>query len=194
MKILNLVSIILSIGLIFSLASCTQESEIDGQNEVNSFKIIPISDTKSEIYTDNYKVSNQTSSIDIANDVVNIEIPVPKNDYQLIRVYNISSDNNAAILYLIGRNKTNEVVDKPIQYVVQDNVSISGVGLDTNLLQNGNGLRIFVMNNIQELDTDAAIFNCIVNKVESNIINGGNCSGEDKAADGPHTDQDGFII
>jgi hypothetical protein len=168
MKTTNLFQLFLSLVFVLSLTSCTQENDLDLQNETASFKILPFSQNRNLVYTNNYVVSNQTTSIDIANDKINLEIPVPKGDFELINVYNISSDNNAAILYIIGRNSTKVVVNNPINYIIKDEVSISNLGLDTKLLQNGNGLRIFVMNSNVDLDTNSALFNCLMDKVENN--------------------------
>ena len=192
MKSINLFQLILSLVFILLLTSCTQEIDLD-QQETSSFKIIPLSQNKSSIYTDNYKVSEQTTTIDIANDKITLEIPIPENDFQLLRVYNISTTDSAAVLYLIGRGDTNEVAQNPIDYVIQDEISISELGLDTNLLQNENGLRIFVMNNSQEIETDSNIYNCISDKVDLNELNDDQCDDNNKSADGPKIYK-GFII
>jgi len=183
MKSINLFQLILSLVFILLLTSCTQEIDLD-QQETSSFKIIPLSQNKSSIYTDNYKVSEQTTTIDIANDKITLEIPIPENDFQLLRVYNISTTDSAAVLYLIGRGDTNEVAQNPIDYVIQDEISISELGLDTNLLQNENGLRIFVMNNSLEIDTNSTIYNCLLDSVENKVLQA-NCNSKNAAADGP---------
>jgi len=171
MKTTNLFQLILSLVFILSLSSCTQETNLDQPDETSSYKILPFSQNKNTVYTGNYKVANQTTSIDIANDIIDLEIPIPESDFELLNVYNVSSNNNAAILYIIGRNSTKVVVNKPINFVIQDQVNISNLGLDTNLLQNGNGLRIFVMNRSTDIDTDSTLFNCILDKVENNDFN-----------------------
>lgn len=185
MKSINLFQITFAIVTLLFLTSCTQEADFEQVNETATFKIIPISNSKNATYTENYKVANQTTKIDIANDKISLEIPIPESDFELLRVYNISTDNNAAILYLIGRNNTEEIVKNPIKYLIQDELSISNLGLDTELLQNGNGLRIFVMNNSQEIETDSNIYNCISDKVNSSELNKDNCTVNTKAADGP---------
>ena len=101
MKNANLFQLILSIVFISSLSSCTQETNLDQPDETSSYKIIPLTQNKNTVYTGNYKVANQTTSIDIANDIIDLEIPIPENDFELLNVYNISSNNNAAILYVI---------------------------------------------------------------------------------------------
>ena len=196
MKTLNSLQFIVSLIIILSFTSCTQETEFNlEKTQINNFEILPISNNKSSLYTENYKVSNETTYFDIANDVISLEVPVPANDYQPIRVYNISSENNAAILYLIGRNSTKDIKDSPINYIIKDEINISKIGLDTNLLENGNGLRIFVMNNIKEIDTDSSIYNCISDKVEYNILKDNNCSNSKSAsADGPITRGDCIIL
>ena len=185
MKTTNLFQLFLSLVLVLSLTSCTQESDLDLQNETSSFSIVPLSQNKNTIYTNNYVVSNQTTNIDIANDKINLEIPIPKGDFKLINVYNISSDNNAALLYIIGRNNTKVVVNNPINYIIKDEISISNLGLDTKLLQNGNGLRIFVMNSNKDLDTNSSIFNCLVDKVENNDFKTVCTSSNKNDSDGP---------
>lgn len=170
MKTTNLFQIIFSAIIVIFLTSCTQETAFEQTEETSSFKILPFTQQKNAIYTDNYKVAELTSNIDIPNNNIELEIPIPEGDFQLLNTYNISSDNNAAILYVIGRNSTQKVVDNPINFVIQDNLNISDLGLDTNLLQNGNGLRIFVMNTVNDIDTNSDLFNCILDKVENNDL------------------------
>ena len=194
MKTFNFYQIIASLIIILSLTSCIHESELELQDNTSSFKIIPFSQEKSATYTDNYMVSEETTTIDIENNKINLEIPIPESDFQLLRTYNISTENNAAILYLIGRNNTIEVVSNPINYVIQDEINISELGLDTNLLQNGNGLRIFVMNNSQEINTNSDIYNCISDKVDTTNLNDNKCGDNNKSADGPKFYNGGIIL
>jgi len=187
MKTTNFFQTVFTLAIVLFLTSCTQENTFEQNEDTSAFKIVPYNNNKSAtIYTNNYVVSDQTTQIDVANDKISLEIPVPKNDYQLLRVYNISTDNNPAILYLIGRNSTQEVAKNPVAYLIKDEISISALGLDTNLLENGNGLRIFVMNNVQEIDTDSSIYNCVADKVDETAIdNQTQCQDNNKAADGP---------
>jgi len=185
MKSINLVQTIIAIFILFSLNSCQQETDFEEVQNKSNFKILPYTNTKTAGYSDNYMV-NDNSTIDIANDVINLEIPVPLADYSFLRAYNISTANNAAILYLISRGETNKVVDMPTDYVIQTAVSISELNLDINLIENGNGLRIFVMNNSEELDLNSDTYNCLVDKVDTIDLNANKC-GSNKAADGPHT-------
>ena len=195
MKTFNFYQAFIILVFTFSLTSCTNETEFNQEENVSTFKIIPFTQNKNNIYTDNYKVSQQTSSIDLANDAINLEIPIPKGDFELINVYNVSSNNQAAILYQIGRNSTKVVVNDPTNFVIQDKTNISQLGLDTNLLQNGNGLRIFVINRNNELDTDSNLYNCILDKVENNDFDS-SCSSNNKneSADGPDIFGDEIIM
>ena len=59
-------------------------------------------------------------------------------------------------------------MDQPIKFIIKDQLSISELGLDTKILQNGNGLRIFVMNSNHDIDTNSTLFNCLMDKVENN--------------------------
>ena len=168
MKANNLFQFVFSLVFILSLTSCTQENDLNQPNDESSFEILPLVQNKNLSYLENYKISNQTTSIDIANDKINLEIPTSKGDFKHISTYNISSDNNAAILYIISRNSTEVVVDQPTKFIIKDQLSISELGLDTKMLQNGNGLRIFVMNRNKDIDTNSTLFNCLMDKVENN--------------------------
>ncbi len=189
----NFYQTIITLFIILTFNSCTQESVFDETQAIDtSFKIVPLA--KSNNYTKNYEVNSTTTKIDIANDIISLEIPVPLADYSLLRVYNISTENNAAILYLITRGNTEEVAKLPTNYVIQTNVSISELDLDINLLENGNGLRIFVMNNSQELDLNSNTYNCLVDKVNKDDVNANKCIENAKAADGPRFYNGGIIL
>lgn len=201
MKTQQLLQTIIGLLIITFLNSCTQDIAIDeNQEEVKGFKILPYNNTeKTNGFTKNYLVNTSTTTIDIENDKIDLEIPIPLADFQFVRVYNISSKNKAAILYLIQRGSTDKVVDMPINYVINDELSISDLDLDVSLLENGNGLRIFVMNNSKELDIDSAVFHCIENKVDidSVEINIDECRDVTKAAaaaDGPLILVNGDIV
>ncbi len=184
MKTFNLAQLLITLIIILSFNSCVQESDFKQQQEENTstFKIVPFQ-TKSTTDVENYKVT-LNSTIDISNDVIKIEAPTPLADYSRLHVYNISSDSQAAILYLITRGLTDKVVDLPTQYLIQDEISISDLNLDTNLLENGNGLRIFVMNNSVELDVNSDIFSCIEDSVINNDYRD-DCSSNNRSVDGP---------
>ena len=167
MKANNLFQFVFSLVFILSLTSCTQENDLNQPNDESSFEILPLTQNRNLSYLENYKVSNQTTSIDIVNDKINLEIPTSKGDFKHISTYNISSDNNAAILYIISRNSTDVVVDQPTRFIIKDQLSISELGLDTKILQNGNGLRIFVINRNKDIDTNSSLFNCLLDKVEN---------------------------
>lgn len=191
---------IITLLIITLFASCAPESfEEDIQDTTkraiahDNFKISPIKNSRTKNYSENYLINQSTTNIDVENDVIQLEIPIPLSDYSLLKVYNISSENNAAILYLVGRQDTGEVVDLPINYVIQDEISISELNLDTNLLTNGNGLRIFVMNNSEELDVDSEVYTCIVDSVDDIEINT-KCTNDSKAADGPLIYNGGVIM
>lgn len=186
---------IFGLFIIFLLNSCTQDVDIDNQKSTDTFKILPYDGSvKSDLYQNNYMVNDATTSIDIINDKISLEIPIPLADFQLLKTYNISTATNPAILYIIERGATNKVVELPTNYVIQDELSISSLNLDINLLENGNGLRIFVMNNSQEIQINSDIYNCIVDKVDSADINANKCGTAVKSeSDGPHIYEGGII-
>lgn len=181
--------IALSLIVLLSFNSCIQE-EATSENDNFNFSQFKISPFKAKRGNKNYVVTNNTT-IDIVNDKINIEVPVPLNDYKFLNVYNVSSNNQAAILYLVGRNETNKVADLPINYVIQDELSISNIGLDTKLMKNENGLRIFVMNNSQELDVNSNLVNCIEDQVYENSSNVCTVT---RSPDGPKWYKDGIIM
>jgi len=193
---------LITLLIVTLFASCTQESSIEDEiqkttrqsKDSSNFKITPINNGSTKSYSDNYLINPSTTVIDIENDVIQLEVPIPLSDYELLKVYNISSENNAALLYLVGRQDTDEVVEMPINYVIQDEISISELDLDISLLENGNGLRIFVMNNSQELELDSEIYNCILDSVDDVEIEANKCSEDSKAADGPHIYNGGIIL
>ncbi len=137
-------------------------------------------------------VDGSTTVVDVANDVISMEIPVPYADYTFLEAHNVSSNTNAAILYVIERGSTENVLDMPIDYVVQTSVSISSLNLNTSLLNSNNGLRIFVMNNAKEIPAGSSIYTCIEGKVDDADINTNKCISYSKA-DGPLT-YNGSII
>lgn len=186
---------IFGLFIILLLNSCTQDVDIENQDSTKTFKILPYDGSvKSGLYQHNYMVNDATTSVDIANDKISLEIPIPLADFQLLKTYNVSTATNPAILYIIERGATNEVVELPINYVIQDELSISSLNLDTNLLANGNGLRIFVMNNSQELQLNSDIYNCVIDKVDSTDINANICETAVKSeSDGPHIVKGGII-
>jgi len=186
---------IFGLFIILLLNSCTQNVDIENQDSTKTFKILPYDGSvKSGLYQNNYMVNNTTTSVDIANDKISLEIPIPLADFQLLKTYNISTATNSAILYVIERGATNEVVELPTNYIIQDELSIRSLNLDTNLLANGNGLRIFVMNNSQELQLNSDIYNCMVDKVDSIDINATVCETVVKSeSDGPHIVKGGII-
>ena len=190
MKLSSLLKSILTLTIVLLLiSSCTQDSDFDQTEDTSSFMILPIQG-RSNGYS-NYQAKN--SIIDIANDVIKLEIPVPLNDYYRLNVYNVSSNRQAAILYIISRGKTDKVVDFPTNYIINDEISISENNLDVNLLENGHGLRIFVMNNSVDIDIYSEIFTCIENTVIDNDFET-NCSKEgNRSADGPDIYK-GYII
>ena len=192
MKTQQLLQTIIGLLIVTFLNSCSQDIAIDEYQEgAKGFKISAYNSAmKTNKFTKNYLVNTNTTTIDIENDKINLEIPIPLADFQFVKVYNISSENKAAILYHIQRGSTDKVVDMPINYVINDELSISDLDLDVNLIENGNGLRIFVMNNLQELDIDSSVFHCIENKVDIDgvEINVNECREVTKAAaaaDGP---------
>ncbi|MEE9350165.1 MAG: hypothetical protein V3U80_08970 [Flavobacteriaceae bacterium] len=182
--VIGLLQTVIGILILFSLNSCAPTMEESFVN-INSFKISPYNNNKTIVYSENYLLDDSSSNVDIGNDVINLEIPIPYADYNLLNTYNISTGNNAAILFLIGRDDTISVVDMPVNYVIQASISISDLNLDNDLLDNGNGLRIFVMNNANELESDSDVINCLVDRVDQVDINANKCDYNSKAADGP---------
>lgn len=176
MKTIKLISILFTVSILILMSSCTQDDSF-GEQESNNiktestkFNILPLNDkgVRNTIYEANYRIEDISSEFDIENDVIQLEIPIPLNDFRFLRAYNVSTEDNVAILYVIQRDEQNVVVNLPINYVVQDEISMSDLGIDKNLLASNGCMRIHVMNNSEEdllLDQDG-ILDCFISTLD----------------------------
>lgn len=181
MKTFKLTSTLLSVTIFLLMSSCTQEDAFLEETTTNSvtksittsenFSILSINDIDKErasLYTHNYRVEIESSSIDFKQDKIQLEIPIPKNDFRFLKAYNVSTENNVAILYVIERDEQNVVVNLPIEYVVQDEISMSDLGIDKELLESNGCMRVHVMNNSEEdlLLEEEEILNCFISSLD----------------------------
>jgi hypothetical protein len=175
MKSQKLYPVLIILAVFFLMGSCTQDEFIEDTNYnksaiSNHFKILPINDSnvRSAEYTSNYQVEIESSEFDIANDKIELEIPIPLSDFSFLKAYNVSTANNVAILYVIQREKQNVVVNLPINFVVQDRLTLSELNIDTELLAKNGCLRVYVMNNSEEdlLNEEDKITNCFMNTLD----------------------------
>lgn len=171
MKTIKLISVLFTITILFLMSSCTQDDSFGEQESNNiktesaNFTILPLDDkgVRNPIYEANYKVEDLSSEFSIENDMIQLEIPIPLNDFRFLRIYNVSTEDSIAILYVIERDEQNVVVNLPIEYVVQDEISMTELGIDKELLENNGCMRVFVMNNSEEdlLLEEDFITNCL---------------------------------
>ncbi len=177
------------------LNSCTQDNDSLSQEEMafDKFEINALNSKETNLYTTNYQINSQTSTLDFENGIVNLEIPVPLNDYTFLKAYNVSTDNNPAILYLVTRNSTENVSDLPISYTISATVSYKDLGITNDFILNNGKIDIFVSNNSVIYDKD--YINCFKESLINNIKN--NCSfvnGVRKMDFEPLVTEDGVIV
>ena len=192
-KFFNLAFILVAV---LFLNSCTQENDNFAQDELafNKFEIKSYNGKESNLYTTNYQINSQTTTLDFENGIVNLEIPVPLNDYTFLKAYNVSTDNNPAILYLVTRKSTDNVSDLPINYTINATVSYKELGITNDFILNNGKIDIYVSNNSKIYDTD--YIECFKESKATGIKN--NCSfvnGTKKMDIGnPTTTKDGSIL
>lgn len=175
MKTIKLIPVLFTVTILFLMSSCTQDDSFGEQESNNiktesaNFTILPLEDkgVRNPTYEANYKVEDLSSEFSIENDMIQLEIPIPLNDFRFLRTYNVSTEDNVAILYVIERDEQNVVVNLPIEYVVQDEISMTELGIDKELLVNNGCMRVFVMNNSEEdlLAEEDLIVSCLRNSL-----------------------------
>ena len=185
-KKINLSAIVLLVFTLLISVSCTKENDLTNDDAFNrKFNIKSIESNKTSLT--NYKIITANSSIDFANEQINLEIPVPLNDYHFAKAYNVSTSDQAAVLLILSRNSTELVKDLPTNYTIDTNISFEEINLDANFLEGKPNLTIFVMNNVRALDDNDAI-------IQSFTGTNTNYTNKNDSADGPLTTKDGFII
>lgn len=183
MKTFNYFSVLI-ITFTLLLTSCTQDNSADFDTQNKAFEIVPFTQGQGKNKLENYKVTNYA----ISGNQLDVEITVPTNDFSFVKAYNISTDKNSALLYLITRNSTEVVKDLPVNYLINDRVDVSEFNLDKN------NLTIFVMNSTANYNNDSLIFDCIKNNMDAGIINGTTCTNESRTLDGPETCNGSIIL
>jgi hypothetical protein len=177
MKTKQLFQTVLTLLIITLFSSCTQDADFDTNTVLvkglnNNFKTLPIKYAKVK-YNNNYVVSQKVSSYNIEKDELQLEIPVPVNDFSFLKAYNVSTDNNVAILYVIHRKEQVVIQHLPTKYIIQDQLRLSDLDIDTDLLQQTKYMRIFVMNNSPEdmFADEFEITNCFKSNIDYYGIN-----------------------
>lgn len=189
-KKLNLSAIVILVVTILFTVSCTQDNDLQENNSLErKFNIKALKNSKQTTFTENYKIST-SSNVDFINEQINLEIPVPLNDFHYAKAYNVSTTDQAAVLLIISRNSTEVVNDLPISYAIETSISFDEINLDANFLESKANLNIFVMNNINALDENDAI----VASFKANQTTSNNNSTQTAKTDGPLTTKDGSII
>ncbi len=196
-KISNLATVFTLLVIFLTSISCVTENDELTPNSEKSFTYTSVKNSTIS-YNENYKINPLTSTIDFENGQINLEIPVPLNDYQYGKAYNISSDNQTAILVLISRNSTENVSNLPVSYLINTNISFDEVNLNTNALSNSNNINIFVMNRNHNFNDNSPIIEFMKehNTINSKdpIFNTVFNTKSDASADGPEISNDGKII
>jgi len=176
----NFFQSVIILAVVFLMSSCTQDEFIndiesnDKSTQVvqkDNFKILPLSDTqvRNTRYTANYQVEQVSSEFNIDRDEMQLEIPLPVGDFSFLKAYNVSTDNNVAILYVIQRKEQNVVVGLPTRFVAQDKLSLSELNINTKLLANNGCMRIYVMNNSEKdmMNDEDLILNCLTDSLDN---------------------------
>jgi len=190
-KKLNLSAIVILLVTVLFTVSCTQDNDLqENKSFERKFNIKALKNSKQTTFTKNYKIGT-SSNVDFINEQINLEIPVPLNDFHFAKAYNVSTTDQAAVLLIISRNSTEVVNDLPISYAIETSISFDEINLDANFLESKANLNIFVMNNINALDENDAI----VTSFKANQTTSKNNSSQSTAkTDGPLTTEDGSII
>jgi uncharacterized membrane protein len=183
-KRINLSVIAIVLLTFLFTTSCTKDEVQNNTTFERHFNIKTLKSKASKTDISNYKISSVTSNVDFLNEQINIEFPVPLNDFSFTRAYNITNGGENTILVVITRNSTEEVVNLPEKYLVQTNISFDEVNLDSNSLENTENLNIFVMNTTRVFENNTEAI-----EVMNNLKTSRNDS-----ADGPDVSEFGQII
>jgi len=195
-KKLNISAIIILVATFLFTVSCTQENDLTEQTTFErTFNIKSLNKTNKLDLT-NYQINSSTSTIDFVNEQINLEIPVPLNDFQFTKAYNISTDDQPAILVVINRNSTKSVENLPVKYLIDTNISFDEVNLDQNLLDKNTNLNIFVMNTTRVFSDDDAVLSCFAENNQNNSLVScvKNSTNKNDSADGPNETEKGNIL
>jgi len=195
-KQLNISAIIILVATILFSVSCKQENDLKGGTTFErTFNIKPVSKTNKLDLT-NYQIKSSTSTIDFVNGQINLEIPLPLSDFHFTKAYNISTNEQPAILVVISRDATDVVQNLPVNYVVNTNISFDEVNLDSSLLDANANLNVYVMNTTRVFNDDDAVLNCFAdNNTEDSLSSCvQNSTNKGDSADGPDVSENGSII
>jgi len=196
-KKLNISALIILVATFLFTLSCKQENDPTEQTTFEkTFNIKPLGRSADDSLI-NYQINSSTSTIDFENKQINLEIPVPLNDFEFTKAYNISTDDQPAILVVINRNSTKSVENLPVKYLIDTNISFDEVNLNQNLLDKNTNLNIFVMNTTRVFNDDDAVLSCFAEnntKDDSFVSCIQNSTRSTDSADGPDVAKNGAIF
>ncbi|MDR6300579.1 hypothetical protein [Mesonia maritima] len=141
-------------------------------------QIRPITPEEREIYSNIYEVVNGQSTVNLDEGTINIQTPVPQKDFEVCNIYNVSSEENSAILFHITNN-SQENPGIGLNFILEQQFTMESVELSS-LINNKLGVIVyndyphdFNQDNVNTIQEDIAEygFEAISNLCENLIGN-----------------------
>lgn len=157
------------------LKSCQEEmnqkiNEKDDKTDsasMNSFSIIPAqeSDLNMRGYGRNLHViglplTSSETTVNCASKKITLKMPLPNNKFEFYDVFDVSSSEHKAILYILSDNTTEETYPKPMTHLLTHEFTFGEVGKTFNLVKD-EVLNIYVLNDMIPTGSEEYVHNLI---------------------------------
>lgn len=104
-------------------------------------RIRPLTPPERKIYRNIYEVVNGQSTVNLDEGTINIQTPVPQENFEVCNIYNVSSDENSAILFHITNNSQENPGDE-LNFMLEHQLTMESVELSS-LLNNKLGVIVY---------------------------------------------------